>query len=109
MILQGCGIPARKDNPMSLIFLRAQGHDYQTGTFLFFMADGATEVQCGVSDSAMDDAEKARNVRENQRGDEFARLQERITTCAAQKYSEGHLEAGPSRILVRSIDLMPRK
>ncbi len=93
---------------MPLTFLRAQGHDYQTGTFLFFMADGDTEIQCGVSDSAMDDAEKARNVRESQRGDQFARLQDRITSCAARKYSEGHLEAGASRILVRSIDLTPR-
>ena len=94
---------------MSLTFLRAQGHDYQTGTFLFVMADGATEIQCGVSDSAMDDAEKARNGRESQRGDQFARLQNRITTCAAQKHSDGHLEAGPTRILVRSIDLTPRR
>lgn len=93
---------------MPLTFLRAHGHDYQTGTFLFIMADGATEVQCGVSDSAMDDAEKARNVRENQRGDQFARLQDRITDCAAKKYLAGNLEAGASRILVRSIDLTPR-
>lgn len=93
---------------MSLTFLRAQGHDYQTGTFLFFMADGETEVQCGVSESAMDSAEKARNIRPNQRGDQFARLQDRITACAAQKYSNGDVEAGASRILVRSIDLTPR-
>lgn len=93
---------------MSLTFLRAHGHDYQTGTFLFIMADGATEVQCGVSDAAMDDAEHVRNVRESQRGDQFARLQDRISECAAKKYSDGNLEAGPSRILVRSIDLTPR-
>lgn len=94
---------------MSLTFLRAQGHDYPSGTFLFFMADGATEIQCGVSDSAMDDAEKARNVRDSQRGDQFARLQDRITACAARKYSDGDLEAGATQIVVRSIDLTPRK
>ena len=93
---------------MSLTFLRPHGHDYQTGTFLFVMADGATEIQCGVSDAAMDDAEKARNVRAAQRGDQFARLQDRIAACASQKHTDGHLESGPSRILVRSIDLTPR-
>ena len=94
---------------MSLTFLRAQGYDYLTGTFVFVMADGETEIQCGVSLSAMDDAEQARNVRESQRVDQFARLQERITTCAARKYSDGHLEAGATRIVVRSIDLSPRR
>lgn len=93
---------------MSLTFLRAQGYDYPTGTFVFVMADGDTEVQCGVSLSAMDDAEQARNVRESQRVDQFARLQDRITTCAARKYSNGDLEAGATRIIVRSIDLTPR-
>lgn len=93
---------------MPLTFVRPHGHDYQTGTFLFIMADGATEVQCGVSDAAMDDAEKARNIRSSQRDDQFARLQDRISACAARKYLAGDMEAGASKILVRSLDLTPR-
>lgn len=93
---------------MSLTFLRPHGHDYQTGTFQFIMADGATEILCAVSDAAMDDAEKARGIRESQRGDQFARLQDRISECASKKHTNGHLESGASRILVRSIDLTPR-
>ena len=93
---------------MALTFVRAQGSDYETGTYLFFMADGATEIRCGVSEAAMDDAEHLRNVRAHQRDAQFERLKDRITQCAADKYLAGNLEAGASRILIRSIDLTPR-
>ncbi len=93
---------------MALTFVRAQGSDFDTGTYLFFMTDGATEIRCAVSEAAMDDAEHARNVRANQRDAQFERLKDRITECAADKYLAGNLEAGPSRIVIRSIDLTPR-
>jgi hypothetical protein len=93
---------------MALTFVRAQGSDFDTGTYLFFMTDGATEIRCGVSETAMDDAEHARNVRAHQRDAQFERLKDRITQCAADKYLAGNLEAGPSRIVIRSIDLTPR-
>lgn len=93
---------------MAATFVRAFGHDYQTGTFLFIMSDEGREFQCGVSDAAMDQIEHIRNVRDSERGDQFARLQTRISDCASRKFDAGDLEAGASKILVRAIDLMPR-
>ena len=94
---------------MALTFVRAYGHDYDSGTFLFIMSDEGREFQCGVSDSAMDDVEHIRNVRDSERGDQFARLQVRISDCVNRKFAAGELEAGASKILVRSMDLMPRR
>jgi hypothetical protein len=34
-------------------------------------------------------------------------LKDRITQCAADKYLAGNLEAGPSRIVIRSVNLTP--
>ena len=93
---------------MPLAFLRAGGHDFETGTYRFVMVDGTREVQCGVSEAAMDDAEHAKNVRAHQREEQFERLKELILKCAAQKYVAGEFEAA-GHIMVRSKDLTPRR
>jgi hypothetical protein len=93
---------------MPLIFDRTRGHAFRTGTYLFDMLDGMTPVQCGVSDAAMDDAEKATGVQAHQRDEQFERLKARILDCASRKYFAGQFEAGEPRILVKTADLTPR-
>lgn len=93
---------------MDLTFLYANGYDFDTATYLFVMVDGTREVQCGVSEEAMDDAEQTRNVRATKRGEQFERLKARISECATRKYTAGEMESGATRILVRSKDLTPR-
>jgi hypothetical protein len=90
---------------MPLIFDRTRGHAFRTGTYLFDMRDGSTPVQCGVSDEAMDDAERARDVKPHQRDAQFERLKSRILDCASRKYFAAQFEAGEPRILVKTADL----
>jgi len=92
---------------MPLVFLRTGGHDFETATYRFVMVDGVTEVPCGVSDAAMDDAEHARNIRAHQREEQFERLKARILACASRKYFAEEFEAA-GRIMVRTTDLTPR-
>lgn len=90
---------------MPLIFEQTRGHSFKTGTYLFDMRDGTTSVQCGVSDEAMDDAERTSDVRAHQRDTQFERLKARIVDCASRKYLAGHFEEGEPRILVKTADL----
>ena len=92
---------------MALTFVRALRYDYDSGTFLFIMGEDGREFQCGVSYAAMDKAEQIRNVRESERGEQFARLRTRIAACASAKFDAGDREAGSSKILVRAMDFLP--
>ena len=92
---------------MPLAFLRTAGHDFETATYRFVMVDGLSEVRCGVSDAAMDDAEHVKNVRANQREEQFERLKDRILASVDRKYFAGEFEAA-GHIMVRSTDLTPR-
>jgi Protein of unknown function (DUF1488) len=93
---------------MPLTFVRSNGHDFDTATYRFVMLDGMREVLCGVSDAAMDDAERVRNVRGHEREQQFERLKDRILACADRKYFAGEFEAA-GHIMVRSTDLTPRQ
>jgi hypothetical protein len=92
---------------MPLTFERTRGHVFRTGTYLFDMRDGGQLVQCGVSDAAMDDAERERNVRAHERDAQFDRLKDRIIECASRKYFAGQLEESEPRVFIRTSDLNP--
>jgi hypothetical protein len=77
-------------------------------TYRFVTVDGLSEVRCGVSDAAMDDAEHVKNVRANQREEQFDRLKDRIWACVDRKYFAGEFEAA-GHIMMRSTDLTPRR
>jgi hypothetical protein len=93
---------------MPLAFLRTADHDFETATYRFVMLDGLSEVCCGVSDAAMDDAEHVKNVRANQREEQFERLKDRILACVERKYFAREFEAA-GHIMIRSTDLSPRR
>lgn len=92
---------------MPLVFERTRGHAFRTGTYLFDMRDGNNSVQCGVSDIAMDDAERTSEVKAHERDAQFERLKEKIIDCASRKYFAGQLEESEPRILVKTADLNP--
>lgn len=89
---------------MPLTFQRTRGHNFRTGTYSFDMLDGAAVVQCGVSDTAMDDAERRHDVKAHERDAQFERLKDRILDCASRKYFAGNLEQSEPRVLVKTAD-----
>ncbi|MGY4500209.1 hypothetical protein ACVWYH_004140 [Bradyrhizobium sp. GM24.11] len=68
------------------------------------MQDGAREVTCEISTSAMDDLERGPRARPNEREEQFMRLRERIEACAGRKYQATEFEGTPPGIVLRSID-----
>jgi hypothetical protein len=66
--------------------------------------DGAREVPCAVSASAMDDLERGARTPPSQREQQFVRLRERIEQCASRKFQAQEFEGKPPGIILRSID-----
>jgi hypothetical protein len=74
------------------------------GVMLFSMMDGATEVACAVSSSAMDDLERGTRAKPDQREEQFLRLRSTIEQRAARKFDAGEFEGTPPGIILRSMD-----
>lgn len=70
----------------------------------FSAYNGEGTTNCAVSFEAMDDAERARSVKAEDREAQFARLQGRIVEAAARNYFSGHVEAN-GEVLVKTADL----
>jgi hypothetical protein len=91
---------------MPIEFVRSQGHQFNTMSVRFILQDeDGSEIQCAVSDAAMDDAERARNTQPQERDDQFDRLKDKIVGCAIHKFVMGQHEDGETRVLVRTADL----
>jgi hypothetical protein len=80
------------------------GYEFNRMVVLFSMMDGATEVPCAVSASAMDDLEHVARTAPGQREDQFLRLRDRIEQCASRKFIAREFEGTPPGIILRSID-----
>jgi hypothetical protein len=80
------------------------GYEYNRMVVLFSMRDGAREIPCAVSTSAMDDMERATRTAPNQREEQFLRLRDRIEQCASRKFLAREFEGTPPSIILRSID-----
>jgi hypothetical protein len=85
---------------MALSFARIKGHSSESGSFIFVLVDGTTEVLCAISDEAMDDAEGRRDIRSGERAIQFERLKARVLRCASQKYYAGQFEHSGPLILI---------
>jgi hypothetical protein len=80
------------------------GFEFNRMVMLFSMRDGATEVPCAVSTSAMDDLERGTRIALDQREQQFLRLRDRIEQCASRKFLAREFEGTPPGIILRSID-----
>ncbi|MGY4500205.1 hypothetical protein ACVWYH_004136 [Bradyrhizobium sp. GM24.11] len=89
---------------MTLTSGRFVGHEQDRGIVQFSMQDGAREIPCAISTSAMDDLERGPRARPNEREEQFMRLRERIEACAGRKYQATEFEGTPPGIVLRSID-----
>lgn len=89
---------------MTLTSARFVGHEQDRGIVQFSMQDGAREIPCAISTSAMDDLERGPRARPNEREEQFMRLRERIEACAGRKYQATEFEGTPPGIVLRSID-----
>ena len=81
-----------------------QRFEFDRMVVLFSMMDGANEVPCAVSTSAMDDLEHATRTKPDQREEQFLRLRDRIEQCASRKFIAREFEGTPLGIVLRSID-----
>ena len=89
---------------MMLTTGRYIGHEQDRGIVQFSMQDGAHEVPCAISTSAMDDLERGPRARPSEREAQFTRLRERIEACTGRKYQATEFEGTPPGIVLRSID-----
>jgi hypothetical protein len=83
------------------------GYEFDRMVVLFSMKDGAREIPCAVSTSAMDDMEHVARTAPNQREEQFLRLRDRIEQCASRKFLAKEFEGTPPGIILRSIDFRP--
>ena len=78
-----------------------QGYDFNRMVFEFTMPNQGKV--CAISTAAMDDLEGKRDVKEEQRVDQFTRLRDAIEERASRKFFEGPVETkGP--VVLRSND-----
>ncbi|MBR1130423.1 DUF1488 domain-containing protein [Bradyrhizobium iriomotense] len=89
---------------MTLTSGRYIGYEQDRGIVQFLMQDGAKEIPCAISTSAMDDLERGPKVAPQHREAQFTRLRDRIEACAASKYRACEFEGTPPGIVLRSID-----
>jgi hypothetical protein len=83
------------------------GYEFDRMVVLFSMKDGAREIPCAVSTSAMDDMEHVARTAPNQREEQFLRLRDRIEQGASRKFLAREFEGTPPGIILRSIDFRP--
>ena len=79
-------------------------YEFNRMVVLFSMMDGAREIPCAVSASAMDEIEHVSRTAPDQREQQFLRLRDRIEQCASRKFLAHELEGNPAGIILRSID-----
>jgi hypothetical protein len=94
---------------MTLTSGRFIGHEYDRMIVRFSMHDGAKEIPCAITTSAMDYLERGPQVRPKQREAQFIRLRDRIQASTAIRYRATEFEGTPPGIVLRGFDLRPRQ
>jgi Protein of unknown function (DUF1488) len=82
-----------------------QGYDFDRMIVEFTMLNQGRVVACAISTVAMDDLEGGRDVRPDQRVDQFMRLREVIEERASRKFFEEQVQAGRP-VVLRSNDFI---
>ena len=89
---------------MTLARGNIRGYEFDRMVLLFSMMDGAREVPCAVSASAMDDLEHVKRTAPERREEQFLRLRDQIEQRASRKFLAQEFEGAPPGIILRSID-----
>lgn len=89
---------------MPLIRGEFRGYEFERMVILFSMIDGANEIPCAISTSALDELESVSRSKPNEREAQFMRLRDRIEACAARKFQAMEFEGSPPGIILRGID-----
>ena len=89
---------------MTLARGKIGGYEFNRMVVLFSMMDGAREIPCAVSASAMDEIEHVSRTAPDQREQQFLRLRDRIEQCASRKFLAHEFEGNPAGIILRNID-----
>ena len=82
-----------------------QGYDFDRMVFEFTMLNQGKVILCAISTAAMDDLERRRDVKPNQRVDQFLRLREVIEERASRKFFEEQAQADRP-VVLRSNDFL---
>lgn len=80
-----------------------RGYDFDRMVFEFTMLNQGKVIPCAISTAAMDDLEGRRDVKPDQRLDQFIRLREVIEERASRKFFEGQDQADRP-VVLRSND-----
>jgi hypothetical protein len=80
-----------------------QGYDFDRMTVEFTMLNQGKVIMCAISTAAMDNIEGTRDVRPDQRIDQFMRLRDVIEERASRKFLEAQVQADRS-VVLRSND-----
>jgi hypothetical protein len=88
---------------MSLQRGEIQGYDFNRMVLEFTMLNQGKVIPCAISTAAMDDLEGRRDVKSEQRADQFIRLREIIEERASRKFFEEQRETDRPLVL-RSTD-----
>jgi Protein of unknown function (DUF1488) len=80
-----------------------QGYDFNRMVLEFTMLDQSKVIQCAISTAAMDGLEGRRDVKPDQRVEQFIRLRDLIEERASRKFFEEQSEADRA-VILRSID-----
>lgn len=80
-----------------------RGYDFNRMVLEFTMLNESQVILCAISTAAMDDLEGSRNVKADQRTDQFTRLREVIEERASRKFFQEQAQADRP-VVLRSID-----
>jgi hypothetical protein len=80
-----------------------RGYDFNRMVVEFTMLNQDKVVQCAISTAAMDDLEDKRDVKPDQRVDQFMRLRDAIEEQASRKFFEEQVRTGRP-VILRSND-----
>jgi hypothetical protein len=76
-----------------------QGYDFDRMTVEFTMLNQGKVIMCAISTAAMDNIEGTRDVRPDQRIDQFMRLRDVIEERASRKFFEEQVQADRPMVL----------
>ena len=80
-----------------------QGYDFNRMVLEFTMLNQGKVIPCAISTAAMDDLDGSRNVKSDQRADQFVRLRDVIEERASRKFFDEQAQADRP-VVLRSID-----